>query len=440
MLGHFRVIERLGSGGMGAVYRALDESLQRYVALKVIEETRSSGSSDGGQVRRLLEEARAQARVRHRNVVHIYYVSREEDGSAETPFLAMELVEGETLADEIRRGPIPFARIIEVALGTAEALRQSARYDIVHGDVKPRNILLDEEGVVRLSDFGLARRLTRKGEDENPIAGTPNYMSPEACRGQPLDARSDQYSLGVMLYQMTFGSLPYTFEDDSAQSRIEAHCTAIPEFPEAWPDSLPEGWRVLLGKLLAKDPEDRYPDYDSLIEALGALQPLELPPAGRLVRGLAWAVDILLAFGLQAFLYAPFTVPSVIAYLSERPLLRILAASSSAVVPMMAAYFVARWRTSPGKKLFQIRIVSLHGLDPGRARLASRAAAQFLPIWLVVVSHVTLAFGIHSFGVLAIFVGLIVLLADAGLAMIRRDRRSLHDLSFGTQVVLDAAK
>lgn len=430
-LGHFLIVARLGGGGMGTVYRALDESLQRYVALKVITERKRQNAQ---QVERLLNEARSQARVNHPNVVHIYYVSRD----AEAPYLAMELVHGPTLAERLRNGPFAFTEIVRLAVQIAQALQQAALYDIVHGDIKPGNILLSDGTAVKLSDFGLARRLSHTGTHPERIAGTPNYISPEACRGEPTGIRSDMYALGVMLFEMTFGRLPYTFESTGPQARIKAHCTAEVEFPEHWPGELPKEWRNVLAKLLAKDPRQRYWTYDVLLEDLRRLLPAPRPQAGRLVRGLAWVVDLLLAAALQRFVVSLFREGLVGEWLLRNPALHVAASFSGALVPFLVAYLQSRWKTTPGKELLQIRITDIHGLTPEPRLLALRTILPLFPLWHFAIQMVCNAAGAAYLGA---WIGLgmfAVLSFDAGCMLFRRDRRSLHDLLARTQVVLDA--
>jgi len=431
-LGHFLIVARVGGGGMGTVYRALDESLQRYVALKVITERK--GRQNVQLVERLLNEARSQARVNHPNVVHIYYVSRD----AETPFLAMELVHGPTLAARLRAGPFRFAEIVQFAVQIVEALQQAALYDIVHGDIKPGNILLSDGVSVKLSDFGLARRLSRSEANSERIAGTPNYISPEACRGEPTDIRSDMYGLGVMLFEMTFGRLPYTFRADGPQARIQAHCHANPEFPNEWPTQVPRQWRAVLERLLAKDPKQRYWTYDILLEDLRPLLPVPRPKAGLLVRGLAWVVDLLLALALQRFVVDLFREGMVGEYLSAHPTERMLASVSGILVPFLVTYLHSRWKTTPGKELLQIRIADEHGLTPEPGRLALRTVLPLLPLWLFAVQMVLDAAGVATPGVGVTVATLAVVAIDGFTAVLRKDRRSLHDLLMRTHVVLDA--
>lgn len=431
-LGHFRIVARLGHGGMGSVYRALDESLQRYVALKVI---RSRSDVDAlPLVARLLQEARSQARVNHPHVVHIYYVSREE----QTPFLAMELVHGPTLSDRMKPGPLRFAEVIDLAIQITEALQQAAQYDIVHGDIKPGNILLVDGVNVKLSDFGLSRRLSETGPAPSVLAGTPNYLAPEVCRGEATDVRSDMYALGVMLFEMTFGRLPYRFENDGPQARLRAHCESPVEFPEPWPDCLPAGWRDVLERLLAKDPKQRYWTYELLLEDLRRLQPVSLPYAGRIVRGLAWFVDLLLGTMLQRFLLELCDGGSPESLLELHPLVQAAAGATGLAIPLLAAFLQARHKTTPGKELLQIRVVDRHGLTPVGSQLSARTVMPFLLLWHFALQRMLDPFGLTRLGQLIGVAAVVALVVDAGVAAVRSDRRSLHDLFLGTQVVLDA--
>ena len=431
-LHHFQIMSILGRGGMGSVYRALDESLHRYVALKVI--TRGVRGDDGPDVAKVLQEARAQARVNHPNVVHIYYVSHDED----KPFLAMELIHGPTLADRLRDGPLPYDEIVDIAIQVADALRQAALYDIVHGDIKPGNILLCDEGQVKLSDFGLARRLSDDEDDSDEIAGTPNYLSPEACRGEPTDIRSDMYALGVMLFEMTFGRLPYSFENSGAAARVRAHCQARIEFPDDWPEHLPEQWAGIIGRLLSKDPEQRYWSYDLLLADLHALKPVMRPAAGRIVRGGAWTIDLLLAATLQRFLVGLVSEGIVGGFVRQYPALNLLASLVGFVAPVLVMFLAARWQRTIGKELLQIAIVNRHGLPPRPSQLALRTVLPMLPLWLFAVQLVLAAAGAGALIPLAGLLALLALAADVLTSLLRPDRRSLHDLMLDTRVVLEA--
>jgi len=433
--GHYEVVSKLGQGGMGSVYRALDPSLQRYVALKVIHPGPRS-AHDTEQIQRLCQEAIAQARVNHPNVVHIYYVGRE--GNA--PFFAMELVDGITLADKLQKGPLPFAEVIDIALQVVDALKHSVSFDILHGDIKPANILLTEAGTVKLSDFGLARRLSQAIPTADGIAGTPQYMAPETIDGADADARSDMYSLGVTLFEMTFGRLPFSCESNSLHELLQAHREAPIEFPEPWPADLPDRFRDILAKLLAKSPDDRYASYDELSAVLQIVQPTRLSKAGRVQRGLAWFVDLALANTVLQILSTPLVQIDWRPLLTGRPLasliLMVLVLMAGAAGPLLAAAVQTYWAITPGKKLFQIRIVDRHGLRPRQPTLAARMAFQMLPLAPAALLPVQAVLGMDSLVVIAALLQLFVI-ADVAAAVLRRDGRSLHDLIFDTRVVLD---
>jgi uncharacterized RDD family membrane protein YckC len=433
-LGHYEIVARLGEGGMGSVYRALDKSLQRYVALKVIRSGQQS-STDTRQLQRLFQEAIAQARVNHPTVVHIYYVGRDDD----SPFLAMELVDGETLADRLATGPMPFAEVVNIAIQVADALRHSVSYDILHGDIKPGNIMLSPDGTVKLSDFGLARRLSQATDSPSSVAGTPIYMAPEASQPDAADIRSDMYSLGVTLFEMTFGRLPYRFKGTSVADFIATHQTSAIRFPEPWPAEVPAGWRAVLAKLLAKAPDDRYQNYDELLRDLRALRPASLPKAGRVQRGLAWLVDLALVNTVLQVLTNPFVRDELSAVLSGRLLVTPFVLLVGAAAPLLASAVQAYWGMTPGKKLFQIRVVDRHGLPPSQATLAARMVFQMLPLWAG-----ALGLGLRLLGadIILSLAGIGIAVAvwvDAGLALVRRDGRSLHDILFDTHVVLDVS-
>ena len=432
-LGHYRIVGKLGQGGMGAVYRALDESLERYVAIKVIDPKKQSTAS-ARQLQRLFQEAIAQARVNHPNVVHIYFVGRDED----PPFLAMELVGGSTLADRMEAGPLRYPEVIEIGLQLADALRHSVKFDIIHCDIKPSNVLLTETGCVKLSDFGLARRLSRTTDEGAPLAGTPDYLAPEVIQGNTNDARSDLYSLGVTLFQMTFGRLPYSCSSGNVLERLEAHQQSPIEFPDPWPNDVPRAWRDVLDKLLAKSPDERYQDYDELMADLRKLRPGNPPKAGRIQRGLAWLVDLLLVQAIFGILTFAVTNQDLQSHFQGRPIAALLIALLGATAPLLASAAQAFWGMTPGKKIFQLRIVDRHGLRPGKAILAMRMATQILTIWASVLFLMLDAVGLRLFGY--VVSGLLQMgwLVDAGFAVFRGDGRSLHDLFFGTRVVLDA--
>ncbi len=205
-LGHFRLVSLLGQGGMGVVYRALDESLQRFVAVKVMRCTAADGSS-AARVTRLLDEAVAQARLNHPHVVTIYYVGRDSTD----PFFAMELLPGPTLDKQLLDGPLPYSQVIRYARQVCSALAQATRLNLVHGDIKPSNLIIASDDTIKLGDFGLAYTDQKASSG---ISGTLSYMAPELADGHAPSAQSDMYALGITLFELTFGRRPYALSDN----------------------------------------------------------------------------------------------------------------------------------------------------------------------------------------------------------------------------------
>ena len=433
-LDHFTIIDRLGGGGMGTVYRALDESLQRYVAIKVIRRRGSSdGSTDSVELDRLLQEARAQARVNHANVVHIYFVSRDET----LPYLAMELVPGQSLSARLKEKPPPtYAEVAHIAGQVASALREAAQFDIVHGDIKPANIML-HDGNAKLSDFGLAQRMSQQDAGEFKISGTPNYMAPEVCRGEPAETRSDQYSFGVMLFEMTFGGMPYSYDDTTLETRFQAHQFAPIEFPNPWPESVPESFRDVLQRMLEKRADDRYATYDEMIEALDRHRPIQTVRVGRLARGLAWGIDLFIMSIIQTLTIAALAVALQFVTLPD-----ILIPALGLVGPLLALQWQRAGGRSPGKRLLQMRVVDEHGLLPSSRRLAWRSVFQLLPAWILPLTAQASGqrFLPAGLGMTIAALGFIAVAVDAMVAFFTPEMRSIHDRLFKTRVVLDTAR
>ncbi len=204
-LSHYKIIEKLGQGGMGEVYLAEDSRLDRKVALKFLSEELEQDST---AKKRFLREAKSAAALDHPYICHIHEVGEVEGKS----FISMEYVQGETLQDKLTQGPLPLNDALEKATEVAEALEEAHKQGIVHRDLKPSNIMLTPQGHVKVMDFGLAKRVTPVEGQEQEITtaltkqgstlGTVPYMSPEQVRGQEVDTRSDIFSFGVVLYEM----------------------------------------------------------------------------------------------------------------------------------------------------------------------------------------------------------------------------------------------
>src|SRR5919109_2552524 len=200
----YRLDEKIGSGGMSSVYRAFDPTLERWVAIKLMHR---DISTDPDQLERFRREARAVARLNHPHVVTVIDAG-EDDGA---PYIVFEYVEGETLKDRIRRmGRLPIPEAVAYAIEIARGLQAAHDRRIVHRDVKPQNVLIDEEGTAKVTDFGIARSLTEEGlTADGRVLGTTDYVSPEQALGNPVSGQTDIYSLGIVLYEMLTGDVPF---------------------------------------------------------------------------------------------------------------------------------------------------------------------------------------------------------------------------------------
>ena len=265
MLGKYQIERKLGAGGMGTVYLARDMQLKRVVALKVLSRDKAQNPT---LVKRFQAEAQAAAQLRHDNIVAVYD-SGEADGYL---FIAMEYVEGQDLFEMVqRRGVTPVKRSIEIIKQVAAALQHAYEQNIVHRDIKPSNLLIARNGMVKVTDLGLARsvddtletNITRAGT----TVGTVDYMSPEQARNSKLaDIRSDLYSLGCTWYQMLTGEPPYP--EGSVTNKLQAHAIKPIPDPRDKKPNIPEGVTAVLQRMMAKKPEDRYQTPAELLDDL----------------------------------------------------------------------------------------------------------------------------------------------------------------------------
>ncbi|HEX4362973.1 MAG TPA: protein kinase, partial [Solirubrobacteraceae bacterium] len=200
----YRLDEQIGMGGMSTVYRAFDTVLERRVAIKLMHRE-IAGDSD--QLERFRREARAVAQLNHPHIVGVIDAGEEGDPDSPTPYIVFEYVEGETLKDRIRRNSrLSIAESVAYAIEIARALGIAHERQIVHRDVKPQNVLIDEEGAAKVTDFGIARTLHQEGlTAEGRVLGTTDYVSPEQALGHPVSGQSDLYSLGIVLFEMLTG-------------------------------------------------------------------------------------------------------------------------------------------------------------------------------------------------------------------------------------------
>jgi serine/threonine protein kinase/tetratricopeptide (TPR) repeat protein len=255
---HYKILEHLGGGGMGVVYKAQDLKLDRPVALKFLppELTR-----DREAKQRFVHEAKAASSLQHTNICVVHDIDEAPDGQM---FISMEYLEGETLRKRIERGPLKIQEAVDVAIQVAQGLEKAHEHGIVHRDIKPANIMVTSDGAAKIVDFGLAKlggrsMLTKSGS----TLGTAGYMSPEQARGEEVDQRTDIWSLGVILYEMVTGRLP--FKGDYENAIVYSILNAHPEPLTALRTAVPMELERVVQKCLSKDPRERYQHADELL-------------------------------------------------------------------------------------------------------------------------------------------------------------------------------
>lgn len=310
-ISHFKILQKLGAGGMGEVYLAQDTKLSRSVALKILP---IEVSSDSERLRRFVQEAKTASALNHPNVAQIYEIGEAEG----MHFIAMERVEGETLQDRIAGHPLNTVDLLEIAIQAADALREAHSKGIIHLDLKSSNIMIAQQGQVKVLDFGLAKLAAPAEEDSQlstfvktesgVVLGTVPYMSPEQALGKKVDARSDLFSFGDVLYEMAAGRLPFV-----GQSQTEVLAQILHEQPEAiarWNYNAPAELERIIRKCLEKDPDRRYQTASDLLIDLRNLHRdlttktvVVVPPKKLSYRSLAAIVlTVVLVFALTAFL------------------------------------------------------------------------------------------------------------------------------------------
>ncbi len=325
ILGNFLLLEELGQGGMGAVYRGMDQALGRFVAIKVMK---ASLGADPKLVESFLREARTAAALNHPNIVQIYSCGQE----AGQPYIAMELVSGGRLDEMMADGKtVKEARLLEIALDVSEGLKAANGVGLVHGDIKPANILLDKNGTAKVVDFGLAQFVNAQ-QARGEVWGTPFYISPERARGALADHRSDIYSLGATLFHALAGKPP--FDGRTAADVVLARLkTPAPDIREFSPLLQPETAAVI-SRMLEADTSRRYPTSASLQadlrNALAAAREAEKhggkrrPPAKKSKTGLIFAVGAVVVVLAIAGLFS-----MVAKHHRENPQLQAIAAGPS---------------------------------------------------------------------------------------------------------------
>lgn len=274
---HYRLVEKIGSGGMGEVFKAEDTKLGRTVALKVLP---ASANENLTAKRRFLKEAQAASALNHPNIVTIHAIEEAEG----VGFIVMEFIEGQTLRETIERdGALPLAKLLDVGLQVVDALEAAHEVNLIHRDIKPANILVTSRGRAKVLDFGLAKIMRTIADgvdneavtlmnltDEGTVLGTAFYMSPEQTRGEVLDARSDVFSLGCVLYEAATRSLPFT--GPSVLGIMHAIATVDPTPPSLVRPELPREFDLIIERALAKDRDRRYASVHEMAEALRSLR------------------------------------------------------------------------------------------------------------------------------------------------------------------------
>ena len=260
--GRYRDPVMLGAGGMGAVYRAVDPSLDRYVAIKVLTQREPK------YVERFRREAQVLAKIMHPSIIQIYEIVGSDEGESD-PYIVMEYFEGKPLDSLLKTGPVPAPQVVNILRQTAEGLKKAHANQVIHRDIKPANIMVAENGDVKILDFGIAKlRDAKKDLTGNTVLGTPYYMSPEQAMGQPIDNRTDLYSLGITAFHLLTGKKPF-----EAKSKVDVMLmqvkTPLPSILEYV--ACDERVVQIVEKMCAKKQTERFQNCDELIDALDAL-------------------------------------------------------------------------------------------------------------------------------------------------------------------------
>jgi serine/threonine-protein kinase len=353
--GRYRIQRKLGAGGMADVYLAEDQELGRRVAIKILN---GRHANDDQFIERFRREAKNAAALNHPNIVSIYDRGEAED----TYYIAMEFLDGRTLKElVVSRGAAPINVAIEYARQILSALRFAHRHGIVHRDIKPHNVLVDAEGRVKVTDFGIARAGTSQMTETGSIVGTAQYLSPEQARGGEVDPRSDLYSLGVVLYELLTGKTP--FDGETPVEIAMKHLSNAPKPPSKLrPDVTPELDKVVL-RALAKNPDDRYQSADEMeadLERVARGAPVSAATAATQVLPAAAAVA---ADPTSATMIAPPSAPARVVppppMVTEeeyaepggpgRPLWPWLLAAAFVIAAAIAGFFV--WHEVAGSKV-----------------------------------------------------------------------------------------
>jgi len=262
-LSHYKILEELGRGGMGIVYKAEDTKLDRTVAIKVLPSAALASEDDRA---RFYREAKAAAQLNHPNIATVYEINEAEDGQA---FIAMEYVDGRDLKSHVSEGPFSSEVVMDYATQIAMGLQEAHEKGIVHRDIKNANIMLTRTGRIKILDFGLAKLAGQvKISKTGSTLGTAAYMSPEQARGSPVTEKSDLFSFGVVLYELLTGHLPFAGEYEAAVAYSILNAEPLPIATYASHDA---GWQPIIDRSLKKDADARYQSANAMLAAIKAL-------------------------------------------------------------------------------------------------------------------------------------------------------------------------
>lgn len=267
-VGRYEILEVIGVGANSRVARAFDPLIARIVAIKLFPTELASGEARN----RFVQEARVVGQISHPAVIALHDMGIDEP--SQTPYLVMEFIQGQPLEKLLEKGSIPCSKACAWAAEVATALGVAHRKGVIHGDVKPANILITEDERIKLTDFGMARLASRDSKD-TPLLGSPAYWCPEQIVGKPQDARSDIFSLGVVMYEMVTGHRP--FDADSLQGICSRILSSTPLPPSHANPSVPVAFDELIASCLAKDPSERCASAETLAERLHPLSRCNAP-------------------------------------------------------------------------------------------------------------------------------------------------------------------
>jgi len=330
--GRYQIIEELGKGGMGKVYKALDLEIEEKVALKLLK---PEIAFDKKMIQRFRNELKFARKIAHKNVCRMYDFSKK----GETLYITMEYVPGEDLKSSMRRmGPLSPGKVIFITKQVCEGLAEAHRLEVIHRDLKPQNVMIDKEGNAHIMDFGIARSLKAKGVTGSGVMiGTPEYMSPEQVGGEAIDQRTDIYSLGVILFEMLTGRVP--FEGDTPITIAVKHKTEVPPDPRELNDQIPENLCRMIMRCMEKDKEKRYQGVEELLSELNNIEKV-LPTTESLIpkKKPATSKEITVQFKLNKILIRvlAFILVAIIAIIVWRfvPFSEILGTSSTPPVSL----------------------------------------------------------------------------------------------------------